>query len=81
MATVVGLPILFQASSDPASIHAGIIAGNITNSGNTADLICFSSGVQWEDTESSEYYAVQLRKGVSKGTGANTWQENTAVLP
>jgi len=70
-----GQPILYRTSS--SGYHAGYIAGNVTNGGNTADLVAWTNGVQWEDTGNDYDTTINIfHAAVDKGTSIGQWQDN-----
>jgi len=76
MAAVKGQPIIYRTDSD--GYHYGFIAGNI--SGDTADLVVYSNGNEWEDYGSPASSPAIVYFGVDKGTGLGEWQDNTTIF-
>lgn len=70
-----GQPILYRTSS--TGYHAGYIAGNITNGGDTADIVAWTNGVQWEDTGNDYDTTINIfHAGCNRGTAVGEWVDN-----
>lgn len=70
-----GQPILYRTST--SGYHAGYIAGNITNGGDTADIVALTNGVQWEDTGNDYDTTINIfHAAKNRGTGVGEWVDN-----
>lgn len=79
MATYQGMPIIYRTTND--GYHYGFIAGNITNGGATADILCHHNGDTWEDTTNDIVTTAQTYLDADMGTGLGEWMPNPDLPP
>lgn len=77
--TYQGQPIIYRTSS--TGYHYGFIAGNITNGGDTADVLVHVNGNQWEDTGNTIMTTAIFHPAVDFGPGVGEWALNSDLPP